>query len=148
METVKETLSKDQLEAMEDFSIKESEKIVARLKELKEQFETFDAGDTKAQLDTVVESKRLGGKLEGIRIMIKELERLAEKSYCIMRWKEECMMITLTILVAILLGVIVVGIALFLAGGISLLFTFGDVIVAGLIIYAIFKHIYKNHHKN
>lgn len=57
-------------------------------------------------------------------------------------------MITLTILVAILLGVIVVGIALFLAGGISLLFTFGDVIVAGLIIYAIVKHIYKKHHKN
>ena len=80
MTTVKEILSKDQLEAMEDFSIKESEKIVARLKELKEQFETFDAGDTKAQLDTVVESNRLGGKLEGIRIIIKELERLAEKS--------------------------------------------------------------------
>ena len=58
------------------------------------------------------------------------------------------MMITLTILVAILLGAIVVGIALFLAGGISLLFTFGDVIVAGLIIYAIVKHIYKKHHKN
>ena len=77
MEAVKEILSKDQLEAMEDFSIKESEKIVARLKELKEQ---FDACDTKAQLDTVVESKRLGGKLEGIRIMIKELERLAENT--------------------------------------------------------------------
>lgn len=58
------------------------------------------------------------------------------------------MMITLTILVAILLGAIVVGIALFLAGGISLLFTFGDVIVAGLIIYAIVKYIYKKHHKN
>ena len=58
------------------------------------------------------------------------------------------MMITLTILVAILLGVIVVGIVLFLAGGISLLLTFGDVIVAGLIIYTIVKHIYKNHHKN
>ena len=58
------------------------------------------------------------------------------------------MMITLTILVAILLGVIVVGIALFLAGGISLLFAFGDVIVAGLVIYAIVKHIYKKHHKN
>lgn len=57
-------------------------------------------------------------------------------------------MITLTILVAILLVVIVVGIALLLAGGISLLFTFGDVIIAGLIIYAIVKHIYKNHHKN
>ena len=58
------------------------------------------------------------------------------------------MMITLTILVAILLGVIVVGIELFLAGGISLLLTFGDVIVAGLIIYAIVKLIQKNHHKN
>ena len=80
MEAVKETLSNDQLEAMEYFSIKESEKIVARLKELKEQFETFDVGDTKAQLDTVVESKRLGGKLEGIRIMIKELEHIAKIS--------------------------------------------------------------------
>ena len=58
------------------------------------------------------------------------------------------MMITLTILVAILLGVIVVGIAMLLAGGISLLLTFGDVIVAVLIIYAIVKHIYKKHHKN
>ena len=80
MEAVKETLSKYKLESMKEFSIKESEKILARLQELKEQFETFDAGDTKAQLDTVVESKRLGGKLEGIRIMIKELERLAENA--------------------------------------------------------------------
>ena len=80
MEAVKRTLSNDQLEAMEDFSIEESEKIVERLKELKEQFETFDAGDTKAQLDTVVESKRLGGKLEGIPIMINELEHLAENT--------------------------------------------------------------------
>ena len=80
MEAVKETLSNDQLEAMEDFSIEESEKIVARLKELKEQFETLDADDTEAQLDIVVESQRLSGKLEGIRIVIKELERLAEKS--------------------------------------------------------------------
>ena len=57
-------------------------------------------------------------------------------------------MITLAILGAILLGVIVVGVALLLAGGISLLFTFGDVIVAGLVIYAIVKLIQKNHHKN
>lgn len=57
-------------------------------------------------------------------------------------------MITLIILGAILLGVIVVGIALLLAGGIAILFTFGDVIVAGLIIYAIIKHIWKKHHKN
>ena len=80
METVKETLSKDQLEAMEDFSIKESEKIVARVKELKEQFETFDACDTKAQLDAVAESQRLSGKLDGIHLVMEELERLAENA--------------------------------------------------------------------
>lgn len=57
-------------------------------------------------------------------------------------------MITLAILGAILLGAIVVGVALLLAGGISLLFTFGDVIVAGLIIYVIIKHVWKRHHKN
>ena len=57
-------------------------------------------------------------------------------------------MITLAILGAILLGVIVIGVALLLAGGISLLFTFGGVIVAGLIIYAIIKHVWKRHHKN
>ena len=65
---------------MNEFSIKESEKILARLKYLTEKFNTSDNNDTKAQLDTVVESKRLGGKLEGIRIMIKELERLAENT--------------------------------------------------------------------
>ena len=58
------------------------------------------------------------------------------------------MMITLTILIAILLGVIVIGVTLLLAGGVSLLFAFGDVIVAGLIIYDLVKHIYKKHHKN
>ena len=56
-------------------------------------------------------------------------------------------MITLLILGAILLGVIVIGTLLLLAGGISLLLSFGDVIVAGLIIYAIVKHIWKKHHK-
>ena len=80
MTTVKETLSKDKLEATKEFSIKESVKILARLQELKEQFETLDVGDTKDQLDTVIEYHHLCGKLEGIRIMIKELERLAEKS--------------------------------------------------------------------
>ena len=80
MEAVKKILSNDQLEAMEDFSFKEYEKIVAHLKELKEQFETLDADDTEAQLDTVIESQRLSGKLEGIHIMMKELKRLAEIS--------------------------------------------------------------------
>jgi hypothetical protein len=57
------------------------------------------------------------------------------------------MMITLLILGAILLGVIVFGVLLLFAGGISLLLSFGDIIVAGLIIYAIIRHIWKKHHK-
>lgn len=56
-------------------------------------------------------------------------------------------MITLMILGAILLGLIVFGVILLLAGGISFLLSFGDVIVAGLIIYAIIKHIIKRHKK-
>ena len=80
MEAVKETLSKDKLESMKEFSIKESVNILARLQELKEQFETLDVGDTKDQLDTVIEYHHLCGKLEGIRIVMKELERLAENA--------------------------------------------------------------------
>ena len=80
MEAVKETLSKDKLESMKEFSIKESEKILERLQELKEQFETLDVGDTKAQIDTVIEYRHLCGKLEGIRILMKELELLAKNA--------------------------------------------------------------------
>ena len=57
-------------------------------------------------------------------------------------------MITLIILGTILLGVIVVAITLLLAGGISILLTFGDIIVAGLVIYAIVKLIRKKRNKN
>ena len=78
MKTVKEILSKDKLEAMKEFSIKESVNILARLQELKEQFETLDAGNIKDQLDTVIEYHNLRGKLEGIDIVMKELERLAK----------------------------------------------------------------------
>ena len=80
MATVKEILSKDQLLAMEDFSIKETDKILARLKYLTEKFDTLDKSDTKAQLDAVVESQRLSGKLDGIRLVMEELERLAKIS--------------------------------------------------------------------
>ena len=85
MATVKEILSKDQLLAMKDFEIGETDKILARVKELSEKFETLDKGDMKAQLDIVVESRYLNGKLEGMRLVMEELERLAKTSYSIMR---------------------------------------------------------------
>ena len=75
MATVKEILSKDQLLAMEDFSIKETDKILARLKYLTEKFDTVDKSDTKAQLDAVVESQRLSGKTDGNQLVMEEIER-------------------------------------------------------------------------
>lgn len=80
MKAVKETLSKDKLESMKEFSIKESEKILARLQELKEQFETLDEGDIKAKFDIIAESRYLNGKLEGVRLVMEELERIAKIS--------------------------------------------------------------------
>lgn len=80
MATVKEILSKDQLLAMEDFAVEETDKILTRLKYLTEKFNTSDKSDTKAQLDDVVESQRLIGKLDGIHLVMEELERLAKIS--------------------------------------------------------------------
>ena len=80
MATIKKILSKYQLLAIEDFAVKETDKILARMKYLKEKFDTLDKSDTKAQLDVVVESQRLSGKLDGIRIVMEELERIAKIS--------------------------------------------------------------------
>lgn len=80
MATVKEILSKDKLLAMEDFAVEETDKILARLKYLTEKFDTSDKSDTKAQLDAVVEAQRLSGKLDGIHLVMEELERLAKIS--------------------------------------------------------------------
>ena len=65
---------------MKYFSIKETDKILKRVKELSEKFETLDNGDTKARLDVVVESQYLNGKLEGMRLVMEELERIAKIS--------------------------------------------------------------------
>lgn len=80
MATVKEILSKDQLLAMEDFAVEETDKILAQMKYLTEKFNTSDKSNTKAQLDAVVESQRLCGKLDGIHLVMEELERLAKIS--------------------------------------------------------------------
>ena len=79
MNTIK-ILTSNEIIAMWYFSIKESDKILTRVKELSEKFETLDKGDMKAQLDIVVESRYLNGKLEGVRLVMEELERIAEIS--------------------------------------------------------------------
>ena len=79
MDTIKILTSNDII-AMKYFSIKETDKILKRIKELTEKFETLDKGDTKARLDVVVESQYLNGKLEGMRLVMEELERIAKIS--------------------------------------------------------------------
>ena len=79
MDTIK-ILTSNEIIAMEYFSIKETDKILTRIKELSEKFETLDKGDTKARLDVVVESQYLNGKLEGVRLVMEELERIAKIS--------------------------------------------------------------------
>ena len=79
MDTIKILTSNDII-AMKYFSIKEADKILKRVKELSEKFETLDNGDTKARLDVVVESQYLNGKLEGMRLVMEELERIAKIS--------------------------------------------------------------------
>ena len=79
MDTIK-ILTSNEIIAMKYFSIKETDKILKRIKELTEKFETLDKGDTKARLDVVVESQYLNGKLEGMRLIMEELERIAKIS--------------------------------------------------------------------
>ena len=79
MDTIK-ILTSNEIIAMKYFSIKETDKILKRIKELTEKFETLDKCDTKARLDVVVESQYLNGKLEGMRLVMEELERIAKIS--------------------------------------------------------------------
>lgn len=79
MDTIK-ILTSNEIIAMKYFSIKETDKILTRIKELSEKFETLDKGDTKAKLDIVVESQYLKGKLDGVRLVTEELERIAKIS--------------------------------------------------------------------
>ena len=80
MNTIK-ILTSNEIIAMKYFSIKETDKILTRVKELIEKFETLDKGDTKARLDVVIESQYLNGKLEGMRLVMEELERIAKISW-------------------------------------------------------------------
>lgn len=79
MNTIK-ILTSNEIIAMKYFSIEETEKILTRIKELSEKFETLDKGEMKARLDVVVESQYLKGKLEGMRLVMEELERIAKIS--------------------------------------------------------------------
>ena len=79
MDTIK-ILTSNEIIAMEYFSIEEADKILTRVKELNEKFKTLDEGDIKDKFDIIAESRYLNGKLEGVRLVMEELERIAKIS--------------------------------------------------------------------
>lgn len=79
MNTIK-ILTSNEIIAIEYFSIEEAEKILTRIKELNEKYKTLDEGDIKAKFDIIAESQCLNGKLEGVRLVMEELERIAKIS--------------------------------------------------------------------
>lgn len=79
MNTIK-ILTSNEIIAIEYFSIEEAEKILTRIKELNEKYKNLDEGDIKAKFDIIAESQYLKGKLEGVRLVMEELERIAKIS--------------------------------------------------------------------
>ena len=79
MDTIKISTS-NEIIAIRYFLIKEADKILTRVKELSEKFETLDEGDIKAKFDIIAESQYLKGKHEGILLVMEELERIAKIS--------------------------------------------------------------------
>ena len=74
MNTIK-ILTSNEIIAMEYFSIKEADKILTRVKELSEKFETLDEGNIKAKIDIIAESWYLKGKHERVRLVMEELKK-------------------------------------------------------------------------
>jgi hypothetical protein len=78
--TVKKFLENNKAAIMYDFANKELEKILARSKELNKKMEVLPDKNSVEGLNILVESQRLAGKIEGINLIMEELERLAKIS--------------------------------------------------------------------
>ena len=75
-----EILTHSKLIAMIDFSNKEAEKILARAKELNQKAKALTDKDSVEGVHILMKTERLKGKLEGISLVMEELERLAKIS--------------------------------------------------------------------
>lgn len=78
--TLNEILTRSKLIAMIDFSNKEAEKILARAKELNQKAKALPDKDSVEGVHILMKTERLKGKLEGISLVMEELERLAKIS--------------------------------------------------------------------
>lgn len=74
---VKDIIERNKTILMYDFANKELEKILARSKELNKKMEVLPDKNSVEGLNILVESQRLAGKIEGMNLIMEELERLA-----------------------------------------------------------------------
>ena len=78
--TLKEFLENNKEEHIYDFVNKELKKILARSKELNKKMKALPDKNSVEGLNILVESQHLAGKMEGINLVMEELERLAKIS--------------------------------------------------------------------
>lgn len=78
--TLKEFLENNKEELIYDFINKELKKILARSKELNKKMKALPDKNSVEGLNILVESQYLAGKMEGINLVMEELERLAKIS--------------------------------------------------------------------
>lgn len=74
---VKDIIERNKTILMYDFANKELEKILARSKESNKKMEVLPDKNSVEGLNILVESQRLAGKIEGMNLIMEELERLA-----------------------------------------------------------------------
>lgn len=78
--TLKEFLENNKEELIYDFVNKELKKILARSKELNKKMKALPDKNSVEGLNILVELQHLAGKMEGINLVMEELERLAKIS--------------------------------------------------------------------
>lgn len=74
---VKDIIERNKKILMYDFVNRELEKALARAKELNEKMAALPDKSSEEGLKILVETERLSGKIEGINLVMEELERLA-----------------------------------------------------------------------
>ena len=78
--TILKALTDNQLLYMMDFSNKEANKILVRAKELNAELQALPDKNSVEGLNILAESEQLRGKLDGINLIMDELERIAKNS--------------------------------------------------------------------
>ncbi len=77
---VEDIIERNKTVLLYDFVNRELEKALARAKELNTEMKALPDKSSEAGLKILVETEHLAGKIEGINLIMEELERLAEIS--------------------------------------------------------------------